>query len=147
MPLLLPPLGVVIPRSIPIYFCCITKFFEYFGLFFLILPAKPIYLSMINPFNALLSLWFNVGFIFVVAGLQRLMYVFEKDLETLYVEANIFSLVSHIFWALWGLIQAKMSAIEFDYLGYFFLRYHEYKRHKEKYFLLAQSYLSGCKNE
>ena len=37
--------------------------------------------------------------------LLNIIQVFEKDLETLYVEANIFSLVSHIFWALWGLIQ------------------------------------------
>jgi ethanolamine kinase len=36
-----------------------------------------------------------------------------------------------------------MSPIDFDYLGYFFLRYNEYKRQKEKHFLLAQSYLSG----
>ncbi|KAG5035164.1 hypothetical protein AAZX31_04G135600 [Glycine max] len=78
---------------------------------------------------------------------ERPQEVSEKDLETLYVEANTFSLASHVFWALWGLIQAKMSPIEFDYLGYFFLRYHEYKRQKEKYFLLARSYLSGCKNE
>ncbi|XP_061374829.1 probable ethanolamine kinase isoform X1 [Gastrolobium bilobum] len=73
--------------------------------------------------------------------------VSEKDLETLYVEANTYALASHLFWALWGLIQAKMSPIDFDYLGYFFLRYDEYKRQKEKYLLLARSYLSGCKNE
>ncbi|KAG2398966.1 ethanolamine kinase [Vigna angularis] len=72
--------------------------------------------------------------------------VSEKDLEALYVEANTFSLASHVFWALWGVIQAKMSPIEFDYLGYFFLRYKEYKRQKEKYFLLARTYLTGCKN-
>ncbi|KAK7281630.1 hypothetical protein RIF29_09787 [Crotalaria pallida] len=73
--------------------------------------------------------------------------VSEKDLETFYVEANTYVLASHLFWALWGLIQAKMSPIEFDYLGYFFLRYNEYKRMKEKCFSLARSYLSGCKNE
>ncbi|KAK7354279.1 hypothetical protein VNO80_19738 [Phaseolus coccineus] len=78
---------------------------------------------------------------------ERPYEVSEKDLEALYVEANTFSLASHIFWALWGLIQAKMSPIEFDYLRYFFLRYKEYKRQKEKYFLLAQTYLSGRKNE
>ncbi|CAL0320078.1 unnamed protein product [Lupinus luteus] len=73
--------------------------------------------------------------------------VSEKDLETLYVETNTYVLASHLFWALWGLIQAKMSAIDFDYLGYFFLRYNEYKRQKEKCFSQAQSYLSGFKNE
>lgn len=69
--------------------------------------------------------------------------VAEEDLFRLYVEANTYSLASHVFWALWGLIQAKMSPIDFDYLGYFFLRYNEYKRRKEKYFSLAKSYLSG----
>ncbi|XP_027904304.1 probable ethanolamine kinase isoform X2 [Vigna unguiculata] len=78
---------------------------------------------------------------------ERPHEVSEKDLEALYVEANTFSLASHVFWALWGLIQAKMSPIEFDYLGYFFLRYNEYKRQKEKNFLLARTYLTGCKNE
>ncbi|KAK7304179.1 hypothetical protein RJT34_15282 [Clitoria ternatea] len=68
--------------------------------------------------------------------------VSEKDLDTLYAEANAFSLASHVLWALWGLIQAKMSPIDFDYLGYFFLRYNEYKRIKEKNFSLVRSYLS-----
>ncbi|TXG61294.1 hypothetical protein EZV62_012657 [Acer yangbiense] len=68
--------------------------------------------------------------------------VSDKDLEALYVEANTFMLASHIFWALWALIQAKMSPIDFDYPGYFFLRYNEYKKQKEMYISLAQSYLS-----
>ncbi|KAK9268530.1 hypothetical protein L1049_000283 [Liquidambar formosana] len=69
--------------------------------------------------------------------------VAEKDLEALYVEANTFMLASHLYWALWALIQAKMSPIDFDYMGYFFLRYNEYKRKKEEYLSLARSYLSG----
>jgi len=68
--------------------------------------------------------------------------VSDKDLEALYVEANTFMLASHILWALWALIQAKMSPIDFDYPGYFFLRYNEYKKQKEMYISLAQSYLS-----
>ncbi|KAK2646019.1 hypothetical protein Ddye_021214 [Dipteronia dyeriana] len=66
----------------------------------------------------------------------------DKDLEAFYVETNTFMLASHIFWALWALIQAKMSPIDFDYLGYSFLRYNEYKKQKEMYISLAQSYLS-----
>ncbi|KAA8535080.1 hypothetical protein F0562_030083 [Nyssa sinensis] len=69
--------------------------------------------------------------------------VSDKDLEALYMETNTYMLASHLYWALWALIQAKMSPIDFDYLGYFFLRYNEYKRQKEKCFSLAQSYLSG----
>ncbi|PNX92790.1 putative ethanolamine kinase A-like protein, partial [Trifolium pratense] len=71
----------------------------------------------------------------------------ENDLKTLYVEANIYALASHLFWSLWGLIQAKMSPIDFDYLDYFFLRYKEYKRKKEKHISMALSYLSECRNE
>ncbi|XVE71431.1 hypothetical protein DITRI_Ditri10aG0149500 [Diplodiscus trichospermus] len=70
--------------------------------------------------------------------------VSEKDLEALYVESNTFMLASHLYWALWGLIQARMSPINFDYLGYFFSRYNEYKRQKEMCFSLAQSHLSGA---
>ncbi|KAM7509400.1 hypothetical protein LguiA_019853 [Lonicera macranthoides] len=66
----------------------------------------------------------------------------DKDVRALYIETNTYMLASHLFWALWALIQAKMSPINFDYLGYFFLRYNEYKRQKEKSILLAQSYLS-----
>ncbi|KAK6941641.1 hypothetical protein RJ641_027018 [Dillenia turbinata] len=65
----------------------------------------------------------------------------ENELEALYVETSAFKLASHIYWALWALIQAKMSPIDFDYLEYFFLRYNEYKREKEVCFSLARSYL------
>jgi len=40
--------------------------------------------------------------------------VSEKDLEALYVEANTFSLASHVFWALWGLIQVVYSSFIFS---------------------------------
>ncbi|KAL8237009.1 hypothetical protein R6Q59_018090 [Mikania micrantha] len=66
----------------------------------------------------------------------------EKELKMLYVETSCYMLVSHIYWALWALIQAKMSPIDFDYFGYFFLRYNEYKRQKETCLSLARSYLS-----
>ncbi|KAI3495904.1 hypothetical protein L1887_38251 [Cichorium endivia] len=63
--------------------------------------------------------------------------VSDKDLETLYVETSLYMLASHLYWALWALIQAKMSPIDFDYLGYFFKRYNEYKRQKDLCFSLA----------
>ncbi|OEL31618.1 putative ethanolamine kinase [Dichanthelium oligosanthes] len=69
-----------------------------------------------------------------------------QDLEALYVETNTFRLASHIYWALWALIQAKVSPIDFDYLGYFFLRYGEYKKQRESCFSLAQSFLSELRN-
>ncbi|XP_021310093.1 probable ethanolamine kinase isoform X2 [Sorghum bicolor] len=69
-----------------------------------------------------------------------------QDMEVLYVETNTFRLASHIYWALWALIQAKVSPIDFDYLGYFFLRYGEYKKQREPCFSLAQSFLSKPRN-
>eukprot|EP00262_Sarcandra_glabra_P007918 TRINITY_DN21032_c0_g1_i1.p1 TRINITY_DN21032_c0_g1~~TRINITY_DN21032_c0_g1_i1.p1 ORF type:complete len:397 (-),score=75.26 TRINITY_DN21032_c0_g1_i1:222-1319(-) len=69
--------------------------------------------------------------------------VSDEDLRALYIETNSFMPASHIYWALWALIQAKMSPIDFDYLEYFFLRYNEYKKQKEKCFSRAQAYLSG----
>ncbi|KAM0969431.1 hypothetical protein ACFX13_017951 [Malus domestica] len=68
--------------------------------------------------------------------------VSDKELEALYVEANTYMLASHLYWALWGIIQAKFSPINFDYLGYFFLRYNEYKRQKERCFSMARSHLA-----
>ncbi|KAF4366794.1 hypothetical protein CsatB_014268 [Cannabis sativa] len=69
--------------------------------------------------------------------------VSERDLDALYVETNTYMLASHLYWALWGIIQAKISPIDFEYLNYFFLRYNEYKRQKENCFTLARSYVSG----
>ncbi|KAH7848253.1 hypothetical protein Vadar_000139 [Vaccinium darrowii] len=68
--------------------------------------------------------------------------VSDEDLEALYIETNTYMLASHLYWALWALIQAKMSPIDFDYLSYFFLRYDEYKKQKASCFSLAKSYLS-----
>ncbi|KAJ9548583.1 hypothetical protein OSB04_021126 [Centaurea solstitialis] len=69
--------------------------------------------------------------------------VSEKDLNALYVETSCYMLASHLYWALWALIQAKMSPIDFDYLGYFFLRYNEYKRQREACFSVGESYVSA----
>ncbi|KAF8389098.1 hypothetical protein HHK36_025783 [Tetracentron sinense] len=68
-----------------------------------------------------------------------------NDLEDLYIETNTFMLASHLFWALWALLQAKTSPIDFDYLGYFFLRYEEYRKQKEVCFSLAKLYLTGSR--
>ncbi|PKA47070.1 ethanolamine kinase [Apostasia shenzhenica] len=74
---------------------------------------------------------------------ERPQEVPEKKLQALYIETNTFRLASHLYWALWSLIQAKVSPIIFDYLSYFFLRYNEYKKQKEACFSLAKEYISG----
>ncbi|CAM0951506.1 unnamed protein product [Alopecurus aequalis] len=65
-----------------------------------------------------------------------------QDLEALYTETNTYRLASHLYWALWALIQANVSPIDFDYLGYFFLRYGEYKKQRDFCFSSAQGFLS-----
>ncbi|XP_051132238.1 probable ethanolamine kinase [Andrographis paniculata] len=68
--------------------------------------------------------------------------VSDAELEALYVETNAYTLASHLCWGLWGLVQAKVSPIDFDYLEYFFLRYNEYKKQKDRCVSLARSSLS-----
>ena len=43
---------------------------------------------------------------------------FVEKLERLYVEVNRYALGSHLFWGVWGIIQAKHSKIDFDFLKY-----------------------------
>lgn len=40
----------------------------------------------------------------------------EKEVDTLYVQVNKFVLFSYLFWAVWGLIQAEYSDIDFDFI-------------------------------
>ncbi|CAM8966323.1 unnamed protein product [Rhodiola kirilowii] len=61
--------------------------------------------------------------------------VSDKEIEALYVETSTYTLASHLYWALWALIQAKLSPIDFDYLEYFFLRYNQYKKQSKNAFL------------
>ncbi|CAH0474020.1 unnamed protein product [Peronospora belbahrii] len=53
--------------------------------------------------------------------------VSDDDIETLRLEANTYSLASHLFWALWGYIQASQSKIDFDFLAYGKCRYDAFK--------------------
>ncbi|RLN89143.1 hypothetical protein BBJ28_00012050 [Nothophytophthora sp. Chile5] len=51
----------------------------------------------------------------------------DEDIETLRLEANTYSLASHLFWGLWGYIQAAQSTIDFDFLAYGKCRCDAYK--------------------
>ncbi|KAE9038137.1 hypothetical protein PR003_g5766 [Phytophthora rubi] len=53
--------------------------------------------------------------------------VSENEIEQLRLEANTYSLASHMFWALWGYIQASQSEIDFDFLAYGKCRYDAFK--------------------
>ncbi|OBZ89825.1 Ethanolamine kinase 2 [Choanephora cucurbitarum] len=56
----------------------------------------------------------------------------EQEKEQLFKEVNGFSLASHFFWGLWAMIQAKISDIDFDYMGYAVLRFNEYHKRKQE---------------
>lgn len=66
----------------------------------------------------------------------------ESELEVIYVETNCYALASHLYWAFWAIVQAKYSPINFDYLEYYFLRYNEYRKQKDCFISLGQSFLS-----
>ncbi|CAL8318744.1 unnamed protein product [Lota lota] len=56
--------------------------------------------------------------------------VTDREVEVLYVQVNRFTLASHYFWGLWALIQASLSTIDFDFLGYAVLRFNQYYKMK-----------------
>lgn len=41
---------------------------------------------------------------------------YNLDEETIYNEANVFVLASHLYWIMWSLCQAFTSSISFDYI-------------------------------
>ncbi|XP_072277391.1 choline kinase alpha-like isoform X2 [Pyxicephalus adspersus] len=47
-------------------------------------------------------------------------------------EINRFALASHFFWALWSIVQAKISSIEFGYMEYAMARFEAYFLQKKK---------------
>ncbi|KAI8833775.1 choline/ethanolamine kinase [Chytriomyces cf. hyalinus JEL632] len=59
--------------------------------------------------------------------------VTEEDVSRACAEANKFSLASNLGWGIWGLVQAELSDLEFDYPGYSKMRFDEYFRRKKAY--------------
>ena len=60
------------------------------------------------------------------------------ELHKLEKEVLGFSLLSHFIWAIWGLIQVKLSDIEFDYFGYSESRLQEYLDRKQEFLCSTQ---------
>ena len=52
----------------------------------------------------------------------------EIEIDQIIKEVAIFTLISHAFWILWALVQAQVSDIPFDYMGYAIFRFSEFKR-------------------
>lgn len=66
---------------------------------------------------------------FITAYLQdgdESVKVDAKEVESIRLEANTYSLASHLFWALWGFIQASQSQIDFDFFEYGMCRYNAF---------------------
>lgn len=45
----------------------------------------------------------------------------DEYVNKLYVQVNQFALASHMFWAIWGMIQAEHSEIDYDFIEYVIL--------------------------
>ncbi|KAJ1960200.1 hypothetical protein IWQ62_004316 [Dispira parvispora] len=56
----------------------------------------------------------------------------DDEVEQLYQEVNKFSLASHLYWALWSMLQASISDIDFEYMEYAKLRLDEYYRRRDE---------------
>lgn len=52
----------------------------------------------------------------------------EDEVDKIIKEVTIFTLISHAFWVLWALVQAQVSDIPFDYMGYAVFRFVEFRR-------------------
>ena len=54
----------------------------------------------------------------------------KEEVQQLVKEGNVLALVSHQFWGTWSFIQARYSAIDFDYMEYSGIRWNEYCKRK-----------------
>ncbi|KAJ3029909.1 UNVERIFIED_CONTAM: Ethanolamine kinase 1 [Siphonaria sp. JEL0065] len=62
--------------------------------------------------------------------------VTEEEVNKLYAEVNKYSLAANLGWAIWGLVQAEISDLDFDYTSYSKLRLDEYFRRKDEFLKL-----------
>ena len=63
----------------------------------------------------------------------------ELELERAYVEANKFTLASHLYWGIWGLAQAKVSDIDYDFFQYSLRRLTMYAKTKAALYALRMA--------
>ncbi|KYR00596.1 hypothetical protein DLAC_02615 [Tieghemostelium lacteum] len=67
-------------------------------------------------------------------GYNDISMVDSNELHQLYIEANHFTLVSHLMWGFWGIVQSANSTIDFDYIDYSKKRFKQYDLVKNKVF-------------
>ncbi len=66
-------------------------------------------------------------------------------LDALCAEADAYALASHLYWAVWAVVQARYSPIDFDYMAYHALRWGEFERRKEEFLGRAERVFGGGK--
>lgn len=62
--------------------------------------------------------------------------VSDADVHRLYVQVNKFSLAAHFLWAIWALIQAEHSSIDFDFLHFGQMHFEEYRARRDTFLAL-----------
>ncbi|CCI41498.1 unnamed protein product [Albugo candida] len=65
---------------------------------------------------------------YLTSNFESSREITDEQVDGLCMEANAYSQASHLLWALWGLIQASQSEIDFDYMSYAQCRYEAYKK-------------------
>eukprot|EP01133_Synstelium_polycarpum_P016365 gene16365-19471_t len=60
------------------------------------------------------------------------------QIDRLFIEANQYSLASHLFWGFWSIVQSLHSEIDFDYLEYGKARFDRYWETKDQFLSLGQ---------
>lgn len=71
-----------------------------------------------------------------LSALHNCNDISDRDIHKLYVQVNKFTLVSHMFWGIWALLQAEYSTIDFDYMKYVAIRLNEYLAKKDAFLSL-----------
>ena len=56
----------------------------------------------------------------------------KEQITKFYVNVNKFSLCYHMMWGLWGLVQASISKIDFDFVAFALARLNEYFRVRDE---------------
>ncbi len=69
---------------------------------------------------------------FFLKNEQEALSVTEDKLHQFNCEVNKFTLASHFMWAVWSLIQAQSSQLEFDFVRYAHIRFSEYFKRKDE---------------
>jgi len=58
----------------------------------------------------------------------------DDEVDKLILESRLFSLFSHMYWGLWGIVQSQMSKVKFNYQQYAKERFMCYSKQKDSFF-------------